>query len=244
MREPKSLENRTNISDRKFELAKEKFDSRVLDKLLREISSGWIATYEIWSIKPDLRRLCRKTIPLAHTEILSQMQCTLNQGFWNSSWKFEFPTTISADLRTFCVLRTIYVLRNPESDSNSRLAPLVIPLDFQYELKCRWPRPGLRAYRQPVQSGRSQQQEYSIRICSTSRYICFRNYSIVAVFELSQDANPTISLLSHIPDHIVRDNFCLHGTLPLLAFSDPSSIRIWDFKTRGEHDLPSMTNSY
>ncbi|KAE9374279.1 hypothetical protein N431DRAFT_481528 [Stipitochalara longipes BDJ] len=216
----------------KFELAKEKFGSKVLDKLLREISSGWIATYEIWSIKGDLRRLCRKTVPLDYNEILSQMQCTLNRGFWGSSWKFEFPTTISADLRTFCVLRTIYVFRKTDSDSSSRLVPLVLPLDFRYELNLRWPRPGARAYRQHVQSGRSQQQEYTVRICSTSRYICFRNYSIVAVFELSHDTHPRISLLSHIPDGIVHDVFCLHGTLPLLAFAESSSIKIWDFKTQ------------
>src|SRR5450756_1110217 len=97
----------TDAQNRKFDAEKVAFGSQVSDKLLNEISSGWIATYEIWSIQGDLRRLCRAIIPLENVELLAQMQCTLNQGFWNSSWKLQFPTTISANLHTFCVLRTI-----------------------------------------------------------------------------------------------------------------------------------------
>jgi hypothetical protein len=102
----------------------------------------------------------------------------------------------------------------------------------------KWPRPGAYALRQPTPMGRSQKQEYLVKICPLSRYICFRDFAWVAVYELSEvEEHPRLSLLSHIPDPIVQDVFCLHGNLPLLAFAEPSSIQLWDFKGQGMSSL-------
>ncbi|PMD28551.1 hypothetical protein NA56DRAFT_17141 [Hyaloscypha hepaticicola] len=132
---------------RKFETEKDRFGTQPSDKLLGEISSRWIATYEIWSFQGDLHRLCRAIIHLEDAEILAQLQYTLNQGFWNSSRKLQFPTTVSATLHTFCILRTIYILHDYNSDSGPNITPLVLHLDFDCDLARRWPGPGARAYR-------------------------------------------------------------------------------------------------
>jgi len=159
------------------------------------------------------------------------LQCTLNQGFWNSSWKLQFPITVS-------ILRTIYILHDYRSDSGPRITPLVLPLDFDYELASRWPGPGARAYHRPVPKRRAAKQEYTIRICSLSRHICFRDFAWLGVFELSgADGNPELSLLSYVPDRIERDIFCFHGSLPLLAYAETASIQIWNFKKQGTSSL-------
>jgi hypothetical protein len=231
--------NETDAQDRKFDAKKERFGSQLSAKLLNEISMGWVATYEIWSIQGGLRRLCRAILlRLENAELLTQMRRTLTQGFWNSSWKLQFPTTISANLRTFCVLRTIYILHDYKSNSGPKTTSLVLPLDFRQGMVRGLPRPGAYALRQRTPMGRSQKQEYFVKICPLSRYICFRDFAWVAVYELSEvEEHPRLSVLSQIPDLIVQDVFCLHGNLPLLAFAEPSSIQLWDFKGKGMSSL-------
>jgi hypothetical protein len=144
-------------------------------------------------------------------------------------------------LHTFCILRTIYILHDYRSDAGPKITPLVLPLDFDYEMARRWPGPGARASRKPVPKGQTTRQEYIVRICSLSRHICFRDSTCLAVFELSgPDENPRLSLLSNVYDCIIRierDIFCFHGSLPLLAYADTASIQIWNFKKQGTSSL-------
>lgn len=149
-------------------------------------------------------------------------------------WKVQFPTTVSADMHTFAILRTIYVINKVSPMSQAQTAQMPLPLDSTRELRRRWPVSGVRACPLPFSDAgplKPEYQEYIIRIFPTARYIFFQWFYHIAAFELLETTRrPRIIPLSSMPNTIVRDLFCLHEHLPLLAFVGELAIMLWDVR--------------
>ncbi|CZR57679.1 uncharacterized protein PAC_07568 [Phialocephala subalpina] len=205
-----------------------KFDavrnSQIHYNLLDEICSGWIATYEVWHIRRQLRRIYRFIISIDDTQTLAQIRCNLHPDFDGSLSKIQFPTTISANVEIFAILRTIYVVNN--AVPKPTITHVNLPLEFAPELRWRWPGPGAPPYHNKL-----PKQEYLVRICPTGKYICFQGFTEIVIFLLSRRGrHPKISLSSCIPNTSIRDLFCMHEHLPLLAFAEESAIKIWNWQ--------------
>jgi len=96
---------------------------------LRSYCVGWIAQYEVWSVDKDAKRLAITQVKLDPDEILLQFQqsCLAEMQTRGGKlvqdakilWKVQFPTAISPDVRTFAILRDIYILHPIKGDNSS-----------------------------------------------------------------------------------------------------------------------------
>jgi len=82
-------------------------------ELLQKLSRGWVARYEIWSLTGESQCIIDHQTGLNSNEVLLQMTQSMcyreeleNDGGRN--WEMQFPLAISADVRMFTVLRSLY----------------------------------------------------------------------------------------------------------------------------------------
>ncbi|KAH6714527.1 hypothetical protein BKA61DRAFT_673850 [Leptodontidium sp. MPI-SDFR-AT-0119] len=101
---------------------------------LRDLSTGWIAKYEIWALATEPWCTVDHRFSLDATEVWIQMKqtmCQREENFWETGgWGMQFPMAISKDARMFTVLRTLYSLKPATSKPGLILESSVLGMDF------------------------------------------------------------------------------------------------------------------
>ncbi len=85
-------------------------------ELLQKLSRRWVARYEVWSLTGQSQIVVDHRISLDTDEVLLQIVHSMcyqddieNAGGRN--WGMQFPLAISADVRIFTVLRSLYCIK-------------------------------------------------------------------------------------------------------------------------------------
>ena len=101
-----------------------------------ELCDGWVAKYEVWSLDQGLHRLVDVTLPIKGDEVNLLLRQSLRGDA--EGWKSSFPLTISDDLRSIIVLRTLYVFDLATASTPAKMQSVVIELDFVEGLRSNW----------------------------------------------------------------------------------------------------------
>jgi hypothetical protein len=103
-------------------------------RTLRDLSTGWIARYEIWSLASEVKCTVDHKFSLDSNEVWLQMKQTMCQREEGSEepsgWGMQFPMAISKNARMFTILRTLYSLRPATSTPGLILETSILNLDF------------------------------------------------------------------------------------------------------------------
>ncbi|SPO04744.1 uncharacterized protein DNG_07429 [Cephalotrichum gorgonifer] len=95
---------------------------RVLDRHrnndVRQLCTGWIATYHAWMVASSDALLAKVEIPIPAEEVLPALLNYLDHPITDG---IDFPLAISADAMSFCVLRTLYVIQQGNDQSDTKI---------------------------------------------------------------------------------------------------------------------------
>jgi hypothetical protein len=125
---------RANFSPRKYQLFTQQKKKHVSLESLRDLSIGWIARYEIWSLASEIRCTIDHRFSLDSSEVWLQMKQTMCQRETEfdepGGWGMQFPMAISKNARMFTALRTLYSLNPAISKPGLILETSILDLDF------------------------------------------------------------------------------------------------------------------
>jgi hypothetical protein len=213
-------------------------------------SHGWIARYELWTVK-DRTRQRSYQVALEPTEILLLLRQSFRQDLdkdW-SQGKFEtsFPLAIAHDCNRFAVLRTVYQIpEDPLSDGTEPVA-CKIPLHFLQYYEQKWAVEKIPTY-DPKPKDESKVNElsmlgirdwyaYSISFDTTGSYLSFSDYqkpciTHIAIFRLSRLPDLNVEYVRSVRSTIAppRPNLeVFHPSLPLFAFYAGFEVWVWEY---------------
>jgi hypothetical protein len=227
---------------------------------------GWFAHYEIWSIAEEASKVVDLKIRLDANEVQLQMQ----QSLWGDKTttdefvtacgdlKLQFPLSISPDVRSFAVLRTVYALDNA-SKTELRLHSFVLPMDTNDDLERNWT---LRSNEDDTSDMKAPAKSYfndwstHDSLYEYLYWTCFSpdgnllfwidsefaEPSTISVFTIHTNNKLSVSLLSSLSTHMIGFDeknrgvsVSFHPSKPLLAFSLADTVFLWAFKNGMRH---------
>lgn len=213
-----------------------------------DLGTGWTARYEIWSIVGDTSKVIDLKVQLNPEEVKLQMQQSLwrdqnvNEKFnpTDIELKLQFPVSISPDVRTFVVLRTVYVLREDE-ENELRLHSSMLPMDFNERNTHNWTlRPEFENADQSVNEI-FYEYLYWMYFSPDGNNIFFIDNefgepSTIAVLEMTKSNalhfRPVGVQVAHIAGFDEKRqgaNFSFHPSEPLVAFTIANTVFFWVF---------------
>lgn len=197
-------------------------------------SSGWLATYGIFSI---LEGRCKSMYQSSIHLQPSIVELCLRQSLRFSPvgcWKCSFPLTISPGLGHFSILNVVYCF---EPGLNGCVSAQV-PTNLDARLERSW----------KSETKRILSYSYNLSWSPDSRYIAFSDLEIgagadgrdagcIAVFSMTSNQvdNQTLILVRHTltpcwANQMHMTNSQFHPTKPLFLFTVGSGIFIWRFQ--------------
>lgn len=159
----------------------------------------------------------------------------------------QFPLVISHDLRSFIVLRTVFNISKASADTTDSLTycSWKIGMDFTQSLRFNWQN---RLDSEDTRQCKAQEVTnfpyiYDFQFSPDDRYILFQDFSEIglpgdgcrAAFEMALGSQSiSVGLLEYITEGTStshRKLFCIHPSLPLVAFARNFSVWLWNFKS-------------
>ncbi|OCL03838.1 hypothetical protein AOQ84DRAFT_137126 [Glonium stellatum] len=110
-------------------------------KTLRNLSLGWVARYEIWSLAAEPARIVDHRFSLDSKEVWLQMghsMCNSVEPGEARGWGIQFPMAISASVRMFTVLRTLYCLKPATSKPGLILDSSILAMEVDGSIPTHW----------------------------------------------------------------------------------------------------------
>lgn len=214
---------------------------------VEDVCRGWVILYEAWSVKTK-SRLTEAQIPLEEAVVWLQMRQSLHE-LDRGDWRTAFPMTISNDLRSVVVLRTLYVFSWDNKSSNITWDSATLPIDFTSGHVSKWSEQ-LEAFdpTNPAICGRPllfihrDRYTYSIGFSPNGRYLSFRDTlerlnDTLAVFEISTQETLQVKLVNFTQLFWGRMStfVSFHPVQDVLAFSTAREVRLWKFKEGALH---------
>ncbi|KAF4637865.1 hypothetical protein G7Y89_g220 [Cudoniella acicularis] len=181
--------------------------------------SNWVIKYEIRELRGTCNRKGNFRIPMEDEDLILQFGRELNGGS-----RIHFPCSISSNINVFSVLRRVFTLRRQAGSRRPKFSTAVLPRQnrsLDYTLGHGWSRP--------------QVQDYTLRLSPNGKFIVDSNRLSLDVYEIMMsDAQRRDYLRSagSTPNLVVRDLFCFHPRLPLAAFAEVSSLKLWNLSTK------------
>ncbi|KAK7190286.1 hypothetical protein PSPO01_04007 [Paraphaeosphaeria sporulosa] len=234
-----------------------------LINVLKQLSSGWVARYQIFSIANDPELLFEMDCPLEQPKVWTQIRQSLwKEGDSNAAENFRLqcPVAICSSLRRFAVLGDVYSPQaSPGSGSSYQLASIVP--SFNEVLRHNW------SYMSPDSTQNTFHACYEAatldswvhRNCRLylywvwfsldGKYLFYVDKapsqpSSLAIWDLGQDdSSPTLQLINSGSLTLYRgmkEVYCdagtFHPTQNLLLFSLVGSVYLWPF----DHDVSKI----
>jgi len=139
----------------------------------------------------------------------------------------HFPCSVSSNVNVFSVLRRVFTLRRQAGSRPAKFSIAVLP-------RQNW---------SPDQTpghgwSRPQVQDYTLRLSPNGKFIIDSNRLSLDVYEIiMSDARRRCYLRSvgSITNLVIRDLCCFHPRLPLAAFAEESSLKLWNLSTSKYH---------
>ncbi|ORY05553.1 hypothetical protein BCR34DRAFT_604476 [Clohesyomyces aquaticus] len=221
----------------------------------RDRCTGWFARYEIWSIADDPSKIVNLDIPLDSSEVRLQMrqsgwsEKSLNRGYANDSteMKLQFPLSISPDVRSFTILRSVFML-DEMTGLDLELRSAIITMDFNQRLFTNWMNASDNT---SLDEGSTRDLLYEYLYWTyfspDGRFLFFIDNefaepSVIAVFEIRKADVLSISLLSSQTIDVTGFNernsgfsVSFHPTKPLVTFVVADTLHLWAFR----HETPA-----
>jgi ABC-type dipeptide/oligopeptide/nickel transport system ATPase component len=211
----------------------------------RHLCRGWIATFEMFAVDKEIRRVAQLDIPLEDTEIWIQLRQSLHRD--TSSWRTSFPMAISEDAKSFVILRRLFVINSSRNLRSSSVTSVTIPMDFSHHLEENWFADTTTTAKQSPSEPTSLRwfpnlYTYFLTFSADGHYLCFTDShrasyvtkSCLAVFEIgdSKDLNVTLvgGILYDIRFRHAINSITFHPTCDLVAIYNDGQVDIWRFR--------------
>lgn len=202
---------------------------------LREICSGWVATYEIRQIQPEAI-LTTVQIPIAPRDMLIPIHGYLHQRF---STEIDFPLAISDDLMKFTVLERLVSLEEAQNGTGGYLLSCQLPVQSTFEMDFSW-NPWTGQYIPPT--------SYATYFCHDRRHLALlewrksggQHITVVECIPGNTLAIKVVGILNFDADIKRISKVLFHPNEAILAFCAHSMVNrgwnngafIWQFRKR------------
>lgn len=207
---------------------------------------GWVARYEIWSVDENPMRKFVTDLKLPESEVHLQMvqsiglHKTKSNGF---SFSLQFPTAISASLRHFAVLRTVYSLSQDNLGLQVNIESEAIPIEHDSHMSSAWKPSAYPDLSDNYFFFRRTPYFYWTKLSADGRFITIIDRKHVALYSVHGGGPLQVQLESSTRFERKRADedpgtidVMFHPNAPLVAFTFSSSVYLWAF-TNGERKL-------
>ena len=180
--------------------------------------SNWIIKYEIRELRGTYNRKCNFRIPVEDQDLISHFGREPN-----GISRIHFPCSVSSNVNVFSVLRKVFTLRRQAGSRPAKFSIAVLPSQNRSPDHT----PG-HSFSRP------QFQDYTVRLSPNGKFLVDSNKLSLDVYEIIiSDTRRRYHLRSagSTPNLVVRDLFCFHTRLPLAAFAEESSLKLWNLST-------------
>ncbi|MCJ1398403.1 hypothetical protein MMC11_001601 [Xylographa trunciseda] len=227
---------------------------------LKDACTGWIGRYEMWSIETEPRLLADLSFPLQRTEIWMRIRQAMRRNGMNK-WQVQFPMTISRDLQTFVILRTVFHVQAASTGIMPTYTSFTLPVDFTENFQRNWTDdrkgfvPVLDMFGQPVPAHLRlidlEFYAYSIWLSKNGNYLFFEDEQFghldtIAVFAVNHLKEVTATLVDsqyfQASATTVQRCAVFHPLYDLVVFSYGSFVELWEFR-KGKAGLMMLHSS-
>ncbi|KAF2687993.1 hypothetical protein K458DRAFT_467542 [Lentithecium fluviatile CBS 122367] len=108
-------------------------------KALQQVTAGWMARYEVWSLSDAPQLVCDVHLPLDANKIWTQICQSLwkdGEGTSADTCRLKCPAAVCKSLRRFSILEIVYTPQ--ASGGNTTCQAHSISLDFNENIKAAW----------------------------------------------------------------------------------------------------------
>ncbi|KAL1622617.1 hypothetical protein SLS56_008664 [Neofusicoccum ribis] len=207
------------------------------------ISRGWLALYEVHSIKDVPQKTLSHMISLPSEEISLQLQFSLRLSVLRH-WKLKFPLAISSDLSIISVLRTIIKFNRKHPQKREEVEVLsTVPWRDHWER--------LRSFWRPEQPVVDFSYTYEWLFSPGSTFVVFRDCDFskergtFAILKLSSHSSRLDAAVIK-KEEFYGDALCpcaIHPFEQKLLLLDRNHIRFMDMDNHEEYFIPCAKSS-
>lgn len=231
------------IHDTRYIKSVQRFEETDLTRLC----TGWIAAYDVWTVKDQARKVMRMQLPLDNRDVLFDIRRCLGQGNMD---EIELAITIAPDILSFSVLQTVFMV-HPQSSQNREPTVLIRKLPAWQQIEdFSWNLSALRS---------SRMYSYSVHSGAVGRYLVLteRNETgryLLTMYRYTAGKILNIEKVSslHLWPSSGFNHVTFHPTLSMMAFSivgteqsfDERAVVIWMFSSDESMTMEKVDSSY
>jgi hypothetical protein len=217
---------------------------------VEDVCTDWIARYEVWNLHTK-QKIADMRIPLDNSEVWLHMRQSLYEKT-SGEWSTSFPAVISNDVRSFVILRTLFVFHVPTTTTAATYQKAVLKIDFAESHQDRWTK-CLKPFNplddkirdRPLKWIHRDRYTYTITLSPNSRYLSFMDYDLstnLAIFEIILENTLRTEFIGHITGGVLsRSSFktAFHPSEDLIAISSATVVCLWAFR-EGRYSLSPL----